>query len=146
MLKSKWKAVARIICYGTKVKYFPVRLSQSFVKTSILDEESVTDAELFVSEGYLQKWRGCTRTKSGADWWRKSWSVRCIINVPMLRITYWRKHQRTNLVNRAQRNRVKAEIYYPVLPEYFCHVHFLNHFHHIAFWTFINALYHLVEK
>ena len=46
MLKSEWKAVARIICYGTKVKYFPVRLSQSFVKTSILDEESVTDAEL----------------------------------------------------------------------------------------------------
>ena len=41
--------MARIICYGTKVKYFPIRLSQPFVKTSILDEEFLTDAELLSS-------------------------------------------------------------------------------------------------
>ena len=47
--KSEWKAVARIICYGTKVKYFPIRLSQPFVKTAILDGELVTNAELLSS-------------------------------------------------------------------------------------------------
>ena len=49
MLKSEWEAVATLICYGTKVKYFPIRLSQPFVKTAILGEESVTDAELLSS-------------------------------------------------------------------------------------------------
>ena len=49
MLKSEWGSLARIICYDTKVKYLPIRLSQPFVKTSILDEESVTDAELLSS-------------------------------------------------------------------------------------------------
>ena len=49
MLKSKWEALARIIWYGTKVKCFPIRLSQPFVKTAISDEESVTDAELLSS-------------------------------------------------------------------------------------------------
>ena len=49
MLKSEWEAVAKIICYGTKGKYFPVQLSQPFVKTSILDEELVGDAELLSS-------------------------------------------------------------------------------------------------
>ena len=38
--------MARIICYGTKVKYFPIRLSQPFVKAAILDEEPAADAEL----------------------------------------------------------------------------------------------------
>ena len=38
-----------ILCYGAKVKYFPIRLSQPFVKTVILDEESVTYAELLSS-------------------------------------------------------------------------------------------------
>lgn len=49
MLKSEWEAVATLICYGTKVKYFPIRLPQPFVKTAILREESVTDAELLSS-------------------------------------------------------------------------------------------------
>ena len=34
---------------------------------------------VFVSEGYLKRGKGDTRTKSGADWRRKSRSVRCII-------------------------------------------------------------------
>ena len=46
--KSEWEAVARIICYGTKVKFFPIRLSQP-VKTTILDGELVTNAELLSS-------------------------------------------------------------------------------------------------
>ena len=40
---------ARIIWYGTTVRYFPMRLSQPFVKTAISDEESVADAELLSS-------------------------------------------------------------------------------------------------
>ena len=46
--KSEWEAVARIICYDTKVKFFPIRLSQP-VKTAILDGELVTNAELLSS-------------------------------------------------------------------------------------------------
>ena len=60
--------MARIICYGTKVKYFPIRLSQPFFKAAILDEESAADAEflpLFLAIISIEK--EDTKIKSGAD-------------------------------------------------------------------------------
>ena len=49
-----------------------MRLSQTFLKTALLDEELVTDAELLSSESYLKRRKGDTRTKSGADSRKKS--------------------------------------------------------------------------
>ena len=46
MLKYEWEAVARIICYATKVHYFPIRLSQAFMLSAFFNEESVTKSQL----------------------------------------------------------------------------------------------------
>ena len=54
MLKEHWQAVARIILYGIRVGYFPLRLSQTFMISCLLGEEHVTDEMFVVSfQNYL---------------------------------------------------------------------------------------------
>ena len=56
MLKEHWQAVARIILYGIRVGYFPLRLSQTFMISCLLGEEHVTDEMFVVSfQNYLSK-------------------------------------------------------------------------------------------
>lgn len=39
---------ASIICYDTKLKKFTYAIVVTFIKTDILDEDSITDSELFL--------------------------------------------------------------------------------------------------
>ena len=49
ILKEHWQAVLRIILYGVRLGYFPLRLSQTFMISCLFGEEHVTDEMLEVS-------------------------------------------------------------------------------------------------
>ena len=49
MHRFEWEAVARIICYSTKEKYFPIRLSYALMKSAFSNEDSVKETELLAS-------------------------------------------------------------------------------------------------
>jgi len=57
MLKDEWEAVARIICYGTTYRYFPIRLSMVFVKSAFLGGEDFLSEEELLSSflNYVSK-------------------------------------------------------------------------------------------
>ena len=43
MKKRHWKAVARVILYGLRVGYFPIRISPVFLISALFGEDEVTD-------------------------------------------------------------------------------------------------------
>jgi hypothetical protein len=47
--KGEWEACARIICYGIKIGYYPIKLSYAFMKSSFQSENSVTQEDLVKS-------------------------------------------------------------------------------------------------